>query len=461
MLLNGVPLELRGVNRHDFHPDLGYAVTPEAMVQDIVLMKQHNINTVRTSHYPNNPRWLDLCDRYGLYVIDEADLETHGFGYDSPDIPARRPEWREAFMDRARRMVERDKNHPSIIIWSLGNESGYGPNHDAMAEWIRAADPTRLIHYERAEAAPVVDIVSTMYPTVDRLIAEGERTDDDRPFFMCEYAHAMGNGPGNLKEYWEAIRKYPRLLGGCIWEWADHGIRQHTESGEEWFAYGGDFGDEPNDGNFCIDGLTFPDRVPHTGLIEYKKIIQPVHVEPVDLAAGRIKVVNRYQFSSLAHLRGHWRVTRDGEPVEGGELPLLDTPPGGNSEITLPYQLPESDAAEWHLEVTFALARDTLWARRGHQVAWDQFALPVAHARGPLLRLSDMPTVILEEANAAVCVSGRDFEATFDVHSGGLSFWRWRGVDLLLRGPGGAGSAPGAHRAHALGSIRWLCVYPN
>jgi len=272
LLVNGIPVKLKGVNRHDTHPDLGHAVSLDSMIKDITLMKQHNINTVRTSHYPNDPRWLDLCDRYGLYVIDETDLECHGFGVTGNiNQISDDPDWEEAYIDRVQRMVERDKNHPSVIIWSLGNESGYGRNHNAMATWIRQHESTRPIHYEGAHDAEVVDIVSVMYPTVERLIAEGQRTDDPRPFFMCEYAHAMGNGPGNLKEYWEAIYKYPRLIGGCIWEWVDHGIRQYTASGEEWFAYGGDFDDHPNDGNFCIDGLNFPDRIPHTGLIEYKR----------------------------------------------------------------------------------------------------------------------------------------------------------------------------------------------
>jgi beta-galactosidase/beta-glucuronidase len=454
VLLNGVPLEIRGVNRHDTHPDLGYAVSLESMIQDITLMKQHNINAVRTSHYPNDSRWLDLCDCYGLYVIDEADLETHGFGYTDPDIPARRPEWREAFVDRARRMVERDKNHPSIIMWSLGNESGYGPNHDAMAEWIRQADATRLIHYEGAHDSPMVDVVSTMYRTVERLIEEGKRTDDERPFFMCEYAHAMGNGPGNLKEYWEAIRAHPRLLGGCIWEWVDHGIRQRTASGEEWFAYGGDFGDQPNDGNFCIDGLNFPDRIPHTGLIEYKKIIEPVHVEAVDLRAGKVRIVSRYQFSSLSHLHGHWSLTREGEAIEEGDLPRLDTPAGGASEVTLPYSgeirdsrseslgrgpslstLGSRPSTRW-VNISFTLAKDTLWAKRGHEVAWAQFELPTdSEIRDSRFDSSLDFRLSTLDSDGSITIRGEDFVIVFDRLSGVMSSWQWRGMELLTAGP--------------------------
>ena len=297
---NGVPIKLQGVNRHDTHPDLGHAVSLESMIHDVVLMKQHNINTVRTSHYPNDPRWLDLCDRYGLYVVDEADLECHGFGtVGDQDQISEDPAWEAAYLDRAIRMVERDKNHPCVIMWSLGNESGYGRNHVAMADWIHKFDPSLPVHYEgatgwgnRANGKPfagVVDVYSTMYPTVERIINEGQQTDNPLPFFMCEYAHAMGNGPGNLKEYWDAIRAYPRLMGGCVWEWVDHSVRQRTEDGEEWWAYGGDFNDHPNDGNFCVDGLCWPDRTPYPGLIEYKKILEPVHVEAIDLKAGMVK----------------------------------------------------------------------------------------------------------------------------------------------------------------------------
>jgi len=259
LMINGVPVKIKGVNHHDTNCDLGHAVSRDSMLRDILMMKQYNINAVRTAHYPNDLYWLELCDKYGLYVIDEADQEAHGFGYEDPEYDlSDKPEWTEVFVDRAIRMVERDKNHPSIIMWSLGNETRYGKNHDAMAEWIRKRDNTRPIHYERAIYAEVVDIVSVMYPSVDALEKEGKRTDDKRPFFMCEYAHSMGNSPGNLKEYWDVIYKYPRLIGGCIWEWMDHGLKRFTDDGREWFAYGGDFGDYPNSGNFCLDGLVGP-----------------------------------------------------------------------------------------------------------------------------------------------------------------------------------------------------------
>jgi beta-galactosidase/beta-glucuronidase len=435
--LNGVPLVLKGVNRHEFDPDTGHAVSLESMVRDVVLMKRHNINTVRTSHYPPDPRWLDLCDRYGLYVIDEADLETHGFGYiGALNQLACDPDWERAFLDRAERMVERDKNHACVIMWSLGNESGYGPNHDAMAAWIRQADPTRPIHYEQAGEAPVVDVVSVMYPTVEAIIRQGERTDDPRPFFMCEYAHAMGNGPGNLKEYWDAIERHPRLLGGCVWEWADHGIRRRTPAGEEWFAYGGDFGDEPNDGNFCIDGLNFPDRIPHSGLIEYKKVLEPVRVEPVDLAAGKVKITNRYQFASLADLQATWSLLRDDELLAQGTLPPLEAPPGGEVTVTLPYvrPAPRPGATYW-LNLRFALREATSWAPAGHEVAWAQLALPLETPPAPRLAVAAMPPLDLVESERELVIRGEEFRLVFDRRDGTLSAWECHGTPLISAGP--------------------------
>lgn len=443
--INGRSVKLKGVNRHDSHPDLGHAVSLESMVQDIVQMKRHNINTVRTSHYPNDPRFLDLCDEYGLYVIDETDLETHGMHVTGDlNLLSNDPAWEAAYLDRAVRMVERDKNHPCVIWWSLGNESGYGQNHMAMARWIHEHEPTRPVHYEGATGwgnperrvdDSVIDVVSTMYPTVARVIEEGGKTDDPRPFFMCEYAHAMGNGPGNLKEYWDAIYASPRLIGGCVWEWVDHGIRRVTERGEEWFAYGGDFGDRPNDGNFCIDGLNYPDRRPHTGLIEYKKVIEPVTVEAVDLKQGVLAIRNRYDFLSLAHLRGRWSLLRDGDVLQQGELPPLDIPPGEVEEITLPYALPNPQpGAEYWLNLSFTLRDDAPWAPAGFEVAWTQFELPV-HSAAPTVSLRSMPELVVSETKDEIGIGGEEFRLRFDRRLGTLSAWEYHGTLLLLAGP--------------------------
>lgn len=437
LFVNGVSVKLKGVNRHDSHPDLGYAVSLDSMIQDITLMKQHNINTVRTSHYPNDPRWLDLCDQYGLYVVDEADLEAHGFCFtDHANQLSEDPSWHAAFLDRAERMVERDKNHPSIIMWSLGNEAFFGPNHAAMADWIHEADPTRLVHYEADYQAEVADVVSNMYPMVERLIEEGKK-DHPKPYFMCEYAHAMGNGPGNLKEYWEAIYTYPRLIGGCVWEWTDHGIRQFREDGEQWFAYGGDFGDKPNDGNFCIDGLVFPDRIPHTGLIELKKVLEPVKVDAVDLALGRIRICNRYGFLSLSHLAASWRLMEDDCVLQQGTLPTLLTPAGTAEEITIPLQLPErgTAGASYWLTITFVQKEQTRWAPSGYEVAWTQFQLPVDTAPILPLTLEDLPPLNVHSMEEGLLIQGDDFQIIIDKQQGLISRWEYQATPLITIGP--------------------------
>jgi beta-galactosidase/beta-glucuronidase len=436
--VNGAAIKLQGVNRHETHPDLGHAVSYESMLQDITLMKQHNINTVRTSHYSNDTRWLDLCDEYGLYVIGETDLEAHGFGpVGNWDYPGSHPDWKEAHVERSARMVERDKNHPSIIIWSLGNESGFGPNIQAQADWIHQNDPTRPTHYERTREPKATDIVSVMYPTVAYLEDEGKNlVGDPRPFFMCEYAHAMGNGPGNIKEYWETIRKYPRLMGGCIWEWVDHSVRMHTEDGEEWFAYGGDFGDKPNDGDFCVDGLNWPDRTPYPGLIEYKKIIEPVVVDALDLGAGKLRLTNRYAFISLAHLEGTWKLMRDDRLLAQGKLPALEVAAGQSMDVTLPYRWPEPAAgAEYWLNLSFTLAEDTLWGTRGLELAWAQFKLPVETPPVKKVNLAAFAPLKVEESPDDVTVQGGDFRLVFDTFHGTLGAWEWNGVALIEEGP--------------------------
>ena len=432
ILVNGVPVYFRGVNRHEHDPDTGHTVSLESMVQDILLMKRMNINAVRTSHYPNDPRWYELCDFYGLYLIDEANIESHGVW----DEPTRDPAWRHAFMERGTRMVERDKNHPSVVIWSLGNESGYGPNHEALADWIHAHDPTRPVHYESAQDQPYVDIISTMYPTLERLAEMATKEGETRPFIMCEYAHAMGNSPGNLKEYWDVIAQHPRARGGFIWDWVDQGLRRITEDGTPWFAYGGDFGDQPNDGNFCINGLVFPDRTLQPATHEVKKVYQPVVVEPLDLATGRLKVVNRYHFSDLSHLEVTWRLSEDQTVLAEGHLGLLRTLPGEHEVIQIPLELPRPRAgAEYWLYVSFALAEDTPWAEKGHEVAWEQFKLPVGPTPRHRLDVSTMPALQLQEMADRIEVSGVDFALTFDRTAGTLAHLSYQGHELIAHGP--------------------------
>ena len=449
VLVNGVRVMFKGVNRHDHHPDLGRAVPLEAMLRDVLLMKRHNINAVRTSHYPNDPRFLDLCDKYGLYVIDECDQECHGFAIIGKwEQLAEDPEWEAAHLDRIERMVHRDKNHPCVVMWSLGNETKFGRNHAAMAKLARTLDPTRLIHYERDLDAQVSDVFSRMYPPVAEVAKFGEGKEEftyggkltpeqyagKKPLILCEYAHAMGNGPGSLKEYWETFYKYKGLQGGFVWEWLDHGIRQRTPDGREYFAYGGDFGDQPNDGNFVIDGLVFPDRTPSPGLTEYKKVLEPVLVETVDMSSGKVRITNRYDFISLDHLRVDWSVEADGALVQSGTVPTPEIKAGASKVVSVPFSTPAArPGVEYWLTIRFLLASDALWASTGHEVAWAQFQLPVKAAAVPAVpragRLS------CKKQGNLLRVEGDDFSFVFDTAWGRIADWSSAGRRPLTKGP--------------------------
>ncbi|MEY9871983.1 beta-galactosidase [Streptacidiphilus sp. MAP12-33] len=388
LTVNGRPITFRGVNRHEWDPERGRSLTRETMLQDVLLMKRHNINAVRTSHYPPHPDFLDLCDEYGLWVIDECDLETHGFeqvGWRGN--PSADPRWREALLDRIRRTVERDKNHPGVIVWSLGNESGTGANLAAMAEWCRARDPERPIHYEGDRDSGHVDLYSRMYASHDEVDAIGRRAepattdpalDGHRralPFLLCEYAHAMGNGPGGLSEYQRLIERHLRVQGGFVWEWIDHGIARTTPDGRRWYAYGGDFGEPLHDGNFVADGLLLPDRTPSPGLAEYRKVVEPVRIEG-DRSQGTLRVTNLHDVRSLDHLAFSWVLERQGEPVADGDLPVPPLAAGESCDLPLPEAVRSAPPGpETWLTVRARLAHDEPWAPAGHEVAWAQ--LPV------------------------------------------------------------------------------------
>ena len=310
LLVNGVPVTIRGVNRHEHDPKTGHVISGERIKQDLLLMKANNINTVRTSHYPNTPDFYNLCDYYGLYVIDEANAESHAQGYGEKSL-AKRADFKEATMARVRNMYERDKNHPCIIVWSLGNESGNGVCYEAAYDWLKGKDSTRPVQYERALYDRNTDIVAIMYPSADYL-ARYAREPQTRPFIMCEYAHAMGNSCGGLSNYWDTIYQYPQLQGGCIWDWVDQGLLTKDAQGREFYAYGGDFGENmPSDGNFCINGLVDPDRKPHPQLAEVRKVYQPVKIEAVDLDSLKFRIINRFDFSNLEEYTLLYRLRTD------------------------------------------------------------------------------------------------------------------------------------------------------
>ncbi len=377
LLLNGEKLILKGVNRHEFHPVRGQAVDLNTMKKDIELMKKNNINAVRTSHYPNHPIWYDLCDFYGIYVLDEANVESHGIGYD-PDVTlANKPEWEKAHLERLRRMYERDKNHPSVIIWSLGNEAGDGVNFRKMSEWLKKRDD-RPIHYERATASgdsDYVDVYSRMYPRPDFLI-EYSTKGYQKPFLMCEYSHCMGNSLGGIWDYWDTIYDSENLVGGFVWDWVDQAFLRVDKNGREYWAYGGDFGDFPNDGNFCCDGLLLPNREPHPALSELKKVYQNVRFKKV---GDEIEVENLFSFTDLSRYEGFWKIMKDGKLVCESTFEL-NLPPFEKSRIRIPH-LDSHDGGEIWVEVGFKLKENEKWASKGSVIAWEQFRLssPVFH----------------------------------------------------------------------------------
>jgi beta-galactosidase len=443
LLLNGRRVLFKGVNRHEFDPDLGQAITVESMVKDIVVMKQHNLNAVRTSHYPNQPVWYDLCDQYGLYLIDEANIESHGLGYGQESL-AKNPAWREAHLDRTRRMVERDKNHPSVVIWSLGNEAGDGPNFEATSAWVHRRDPTRPVHYERAERRPHTDIVCPMYARPRELAEYAAQPGPVRPYILCEYAHAMGNSSGNLWRYWDLIYQRPHLQGGFIWDWVDQGLRQPQNRapgarfqpvppGAPWFwAYGGDFGPPgtPSDDNFCCNGLVTPDRKPHPGLLQVKHVYQNVRCRPVDLAARTLSVENGYDFLNLRDVATfHWQLTLDGKALQRGTLPDLDLPPHAAVQVTVPVQpFAPVPGAEYFLDLSFRLKRSTAWARAGHELAWDQLPLPDAEPASPAVSSGEL--TIGQDA-FELRVYGPNFMASFDKRAAALRAFRFADTELI------------------------------
>ncbi|MGE6291597.1 beta-galactosidase [Aeromonas media] len=434
--VNGQPLLIRGANRHEHDPALGHVVTPAVMEQDLRLMKQHNFNAVRCSHYPNHPEFYRLCDRLGLYVVDEANLETHGM---TPmGRLAQDPAWSNAFLERVTRMVARDFNHPSIIIWSLGNESGYGPAHDAMYQWVKRADPSRAVQYEGGGAdTPATDIICPMYarthqdqpfPAVPKwaLAKWIGLPEETRPLILCEYAHAMGNSLGGYAHYWQAFRDHPRLQGGFVWDWVDQGLDKKADDGRHFWAYGGDFGDLPNDRQFCCNGLLFPDRTPHPALFEAKRTQQPFVLSLVGQKPLTVEVHSEYLFRPTDNEVLRWQLLEDGVVLSQGECPLA-LAPQERATLTLLERLPgfAAGALAW-LDLAIVQPTATAWAGAGHEVARQQcmlptpLAMPVTRAPAPL---SEQPDHWL------VRVAGSEWR--LDKASGRISSWQKQGREQL------------------------------
>ena len=437
LTLNGQPLLIRGTNRHEHHPDRGQVMDEATMIRDIVLMKQHNFNAVRCSHYPNVPRWYQLCDRYGLYVVDEANIETHGMQ------PMNRlsddPRWFAAFSERVTRMVQRDRNHACIILWSLGNESGHGSTHDALYRWVKSADPTRPVQYEGGGAnSAATDIICPMYARVDEdqpfpavpkwsLAKWIGLPGETRPLILCEYAHAMGNSFGGFDRYWRAFRRHPRLQGGFVWDWADQSLTRLDDHGTPWQAYGGDFGDTPNDRQFCMNGLVFADRTPHPSLFEAQRAQQFFQFRLTGTDPLALEIRSEYLFRHSDNERLQWRIEQAGDVLAGGELPL-DLPPGGVQHVTLDAAWP-ADRECW-LNVAVVQPAATAWSEAGHRSAWDQWPLPQTLALPPAAPAGAAPALQISDGCYEVRHGDQCWQ--FDRVHGTLQQWTQRGEAGLL-----------------------------
>ncbi len=462
ILINGRPVLFKGVNRHEHSPDTAKYIARDLMERDVVMMKRFNVNAVRTSHYPNDPYFYELCDRYGLYVIDEANIETHGYGNDRRNRLSNDPAWSPAYLDRVRRMVERDKNHPSIVIWSMGNESGDGPNVAATYQWTKKRDPSRLFHYEgsTSNGGSNSDINSFMYPSPERTAALAAKR-PNMPLLLCEYTHAMGNSNGGLKEYWDIFYSGTNARGAFVWDWVDQGIRQPIPADakqrdiqappvlnpvyrpmkppapDTFLAYGGWWEDKAgirNDNNFCQNGLIGAERNAHPGLYAIKYVYRYLHAKPVDLAKGVIRIRNWYDFLRASDVaEAHWQVMAGGKQLASGKLPPLDIAPGEEKEFRVPVPAikPEPGVEYW-LNLSFVLSRDQSWATAGHEVGWEQWKLPYSV---PGANITSVAPLEVTEAGNAVSIKGADFSVAFDKTAGTFRNYTYKGAKLIERGP--------------------------
>jgi len=430
--INGQPMRVTGVNRHEHHPVTGHTISRESMIEDILLMKQHNVNTVRTSHYPNDPLWYELCDQYGLYVIDEANIESHGMGYGQESL-AKDPKWGKAHLERMVAVVERDKNYPSVIIWSMGNEAGNGVNFEEVYRWTKERDPSRPVQYEQAGWHDWnTDIRCPMYARIEGIVNYARRQ-PDRPLILCEYMHAMGNSCGGFQDYWDAIDAWPALQGGCVWDWVDQGLLKTDDGGNEFWAYGGDYGDKPNDGNFCMNGLVQPDRKPNPSLLEAKKAYQPVGISVVNAGTGEVNILNRNNFATLEYLTARWQLEEDGQVIQEGELTDLEVAPGEQVSAKIDFESPETKPGrEYFVTLNFVLKGDTPWAESGHLVATEQFQLP-GDTTAPASSDSSEAEVELDDDADQVVVTGENFKVTINKETGGLDSFKYQDRELLAK----------------------------
>lgn len=420
--VNGRQIFFKGVNRHDIHPEFGKAVPVNSMIEDIVMMKKYNINTIRTSHYPNSSKMYAMYDYYGLYVMDESDLENHGNGGISD-----KPTWQAAYVDRIERMIRRDRNHPSVIFWSLGNEGSNGRNFDAMAKRAREMDSSRPIHYEGK--SEVADLRSAMYSSIPDMI-NIDNENSEQPYFLCEYAHSMGNAMGNLADYWDYIENHSkRMIGGCIWDWVDQGLNKIGEPKDRYY-YGGDFGDQPNDGDFSLNGLTTPDRRVTAKLIEVKKVYQYIKFRPKDLQNGRVEIQNGYSFLNLSEFDLKWELLKDGKVVESGKMEAPHLQPAENAILEIPFNRTMDSQSEYFLNIYASLKNTRSWADPGHTVASEQFLLK-ERPQLSSVNMGKMMTLSVKNNTNDLDVSGKQFSLTLDKNKGTLKSLIYDGQQMI------------------------------
>lgn len=472
-LVNSVPVKLKGVNRHDTDPDTGHYTPLNKILRELIIMKRHNINCIRTSHYPNTPAFLRMCEELGFYVVDETDLETHGtyfggheYGKDQSLMLTNDSKWQPAFIDRIERMYERDKNSPAVIMMSLGNEAFYGENHKAMSRFVKSRDASRLVHYEACADTndDTIDVFSRMYPQINYVEDYCKNDNNKKPLFLCEYSHAMGNGPGDPKDYWEIFYRYQKSMGGCVWEWADHAVRSvqisdnkrvyHGDSmpqygaskesigAEAFFTYGGWFGEAPHDANFCVDGLVNPDRVPSTGLLELKNVISPVQAEAAgEDACGKpvYRLTNRYDFTDLEALEISCIIRTPSSIYSQSVLPLK-CPPHASVLITIDQELPDFSFEKFYVEFEYRLKKSNVWAESGHLLGFTQLELPAVQQTVPETELSSLMPKLLasfsrEDQSGILTIEGEDFTYAFDMDAGYFTSMRFAGAEMLASPP--------------------------
>jgi len=437
LCINGTPITIRGVNRHEHDVTNGRVITRESMIQDIQLMKQFNINAVRCSHYPNRPEWYELCDLYGLYVIDEANIEAHGSDpYNPEKTLADKPEWQHAFMERTKAMVERDKHHPSIITWSLGNETGYGQNFRETYKWIKKRDPSRPVQCEDAGKNGYTDIYCPMYKKIE-FLENFAKSNDPKPLILCEYAHAMGNSVGNLQDYWNTIDKYPNLQGGFIWDWVDQTFLKYDDEGNYFWAYGGDMGDSglKNDSNFCANGLVQADRFLNPHIWEVKKVYQPIKFEAIDEDCSVIEVYNNYDFLDFSNFRFEWNIKADGKEIYKDHFSTIEIKPHQSRMVflTLP-DIKQTPGTEYFLTIKAIAKNENDLIPKDYIIAWEQFKLPNEISKQNK-KLTTLPLIQTQEHASLLIISGKDFRIIFDKESAMITSYNFKGIELLKQGP--------------------------